>query len=152
MNEIHFFDPRQSRYCAFSNLHPRPLWLHGEIFASAEHAYLSAKARRPEVRRWLIAAPTPELAAIAGHGLPPEETAEGWPAWHVDFMRTVLQTKFDQAPDLRILLTSTGDARLVEWSPEDNPLARFWGEYQGEGANTLGNLLMALRAQFQQKP
>jgi predicted NAD-dependent protein-ADP-ribosyltransferase YbiA (DUF1768 family) len=42
-------------------------------------------------------------------------------------------------------LLSTGTAKIVEWAPEDSAVARFWGEYEGIGENTLGIMLMRLR-------
>ena len=63
-------------------------------------------------------------------------------------MRGVLQAKFEQHPDLRSLLLSTGDARLVESATVDNDVNRLWGEVNGVGKNMLGLLLMELRAEL----
>jgi hypothetical protein len=63
-------------------------------------------------------------------------------------MQAVLRAKFTQHEDLRALLLSTGNARLVEWTNVDNPINRTWGEVNGKGQNKLGILLMKVRAEL----
>jgi ribA/ribD-fused uncharacterized protein len=147
-NEIRFFDPRREIHSGLSNLFERPIELDGIPYLTAEHAYQAAKARDPQIRAWLMAAPTPELSAIVGDALTAEQTVPGWNDRHVDVMSRILHAKYDQHADLRALLLSTGDAKLVEWAPEDGAVARFWGEFQGRGENTLGKMLMGLRAVY----
>ncbi|PNB06401.1 DUF1768 domain-containing protein, partial [Pseudomonas sp. FW305-67] len=67
-----------------------------------------------------------------------------------DRMRRVLRAKFTQHADLRDLLLSTGDARLVEAATVDNDVNRLWGEVNGSGRNMLGVLLMEIRAELRQ--
>ncbi len=58
-------------------------------------------------------------------------------------MREALTAKFRQNPELLEQLLATGDAELVENSPVDY----FWGiGADGSGKNTLGKLLMEVRA------
>lgn len=117
----------------------------GVEFPSAEHAYQYGKPRRQEVRDWLMAAPSPALLAMAAHGLYHWDIAPGWSKTKVDRMRRVLLAKFTQHEDLRGILLSTGNARLVETGKEDNVVNRFWGEVNGVGKNTLGVLLTEVR-------
>ena len=145
MTVIKFYDPRVGDFCGLSNLHPRPMTFEGVAYASAEHAYQAAKARDPAVRAWLMAAPSPELVAVAGDALPFDDVAPGWAMSHVPLMERIVRAKFVEHADLRRLLLSTGAAKIVEWAPEDSAVARFWGEYEGIGENTLGNMLMRLR-------
>ena len=56
-----------------------------------------------------------------------------------------LRAKFADE-QLRALLLSTGDARLVENNKHDS----YWGIGDGHGANHLGRLLMKLRAELLQ--
>ncbi|WP_188908693.1 NADAR family protein [Aureimonas endophytica] len=148
MSTITFYDPRLGPHAWLSNLHPRPLEFEGRVYASAEHAFVSLKARDAATANWLAAAPTPELAAAAGHALPGEDTRPDWAEIQLATMRAVLKAKFNGASDLRERLIGTGTARLVEDSPEDGPIARFWGEWRGEGENWLGRLLADLRAAY----
>ena len=145
MRVVKFYDPRVGDFCGLSNLHPRPMTFEGVAYASAEHAYQAARAADPAVRAWLMAAPSPELVAAAGDALPPDDVAGGWAEMHVPLMDRILRAKFLEHADLRQLLLSTGTAKIVEWAPEDSAVARFWGEYEGIGENTLGIMLMRLR-------
>lgn len=145
MNEIRFYRASEKPYGAFSNLYRRDIVFEGEVFATSEHAYQAGKARRPAVRKWLMEAPSPALLAMAAHGLYYWDVAPGWSTTKFDRMRAVLRAKFIQHPDLRELLLSTGDARLVESATVDNEVNRLWGEVNGVGRNMLGVLLMEIR-------
>ena len=120
MKEIRFYRANEKPYGAFSNLFPRPIVFEGMTFPTAEHAYQAGKARRPEVREWLMAAPSPALLAMAAHGLYQWDITPSWSRIKVDRMRAVLHAKFIQHSDFRSLLTSTGSARLVESATVDN--------------------------------
>ena len=150
MTIVKFYDPREGPFAALSNLHPRPVTFQGLVYATAEHAYQVAKARDPRVRNWLMAAPTPELVAVAGDALPPDAIICGWEDVHVTLMAQIVRAKFLEHFDLRKLLLSTNDAKIVEWAPKDSSVARFWGEYEGLGYNTLGLMLMRLRDELRE--
>lgn len=148
MTEIRFYRANEKPYGAFSNLYRRPLLFENTSFATAEHAYQAGKARKPEVRAWLMAAPSPALLAMAAHGLYQWDIAPSWSRIKFDRMRAVLHAKFTQHDDLREMLLSTGAARLVESATVDNAVNRLWGEVNGVGKNMLGVLLMELRTQL----
>ncbi|MEG3159353.1 NADAR family protein [Sphingomonas sp. LB2R24] len=149
MDEIRFYRASEKPYGAFSNLHRRDVEFEGEVFATSEHAYQAGKARKPAVRQWLMDAPSPSLLAMAAHGLYYWDVAPGWSTTKFDRMRAILRAKFAQHEDLRALLLSTGDARLVESATVDNDVNRLWGEVNGIGKNMLGVMLMELRAELQ---
>lgn len=148
MKEIRFYRANEKPYGVFSNLYKRPIEFEGETFATAEHAYQAGKARKPEVRRWLMSAPSPALLAMAAHGLYVWDVAPNWSKVKFDRMKRILSAKFTQHEDLRELLLSTGTARLVESATVDNPVNRLWGEVNGVGQNKLGQLLMEVRAEL----
>ena len=85
---------------------------------------------------------------MAAHGLYTWDIVPNWSRIKLDRMREVLRAKFTQHPDLRELLLSTGNARLVEAGRTDNAVNREWGEVNGKGMNKLGVLLMELRAEL----
>lgn len=145
VEEIRFYRASEKPYGAFSNLYRREIVFEGETFATSEHAYQAGKARKPEVRAWLMSAPSPALLAMAAHGLYYWDVLPGWSKLKFDRMRAVLRAKFDQHSDLRALLLSTGSARLVESATVDNEVNRLWGEVKGQGRNMLGEMLMELR-------
>ncbi|ESY51892.1 MULTISPECIES: NADAR family protein [unclassified Mesorhizobium] len=144
-DEIRFYRASEKPYGAFSNLYRRPIDFEDETFPTSEHAYQAGKARKPEVRDWVLSAPSPGLVAMAAHGLYYWDIAPGWSRTKFDRMRGVLRAKFTQHEDLKDLLLSTRDARLVESATVDNEVNRLWGEVNGEGRNMLGQLLMELR-------
>ena len=138
MNEIRFYRASEKPYGAFSNLFRRNVVFEEEVFATSEHAHQAGKARRPAVRKWLMEAPTPALLAMAAHGLYYWDVAPGWSTTKFERMRAVLRAKFDQHQDLRDLLLSTGEVRIVETATVDNEVNRLWGEVNGVGRNMLG--------------
>lgn len=145
MDEIRFYRASEKPFGAFSNLYRRDIAFEDEVFATSEHAYQAGKARKPAVRKWLMEAPSPALLAMAAHGLYYWDVAPGWSTSKFDRMRAVLRAKFTQHDDLRELLLSTGDARLVESATVDSDVNRLWGEVNGVGRNMLGLMLMELR-------
>ncbi|MBK1650389.1 NADAR family protein [Rhabdochromatium marinum] len=150
--EIRFYRANENPYGAFSNLFPRPIEFDGRIYPTSEHAYQAGKARKPAVREWILNAPTPALAAMAAHGLYVWDVMPDWAQIKFDRMRAVLRAKFDQHADLRALLLSTGNARLVEAATVNNAVNRLWGEVDGKGENMLGVMLMELRTFYAQQP
>jgi hypothetical protein len=145
VQEIRFYRASEKPFGAFSNLFRREIEFEGENFATSEHAYQAGKARKPEVKAWLMSAPSPALLAMAAHGLYYWDISPGWSQKKFDRMRGVLHAKFTQHDDLRALLLSTGTARLIETATVDNEVNRLWGEVNGQGKNKLGELLMELR-------
>lgn len=148
MKEIHFYRADDKQYGVFSNLLRRPISFEGEIFPTAEHAYQAGKARKKEVRDWLMAAPSPSLLAMAAHGLYYWDIAPGWSTTKFARMKAVLVAKFTQHDDLKQTLLSTGKSRLVEAATVDSTVNRLWGEVNGVGKNMLGVLLMEVREEL----
>ena len=148
LTEVRFYRASEKPYGAFSNLYRREIEFEGEKFATSEHAYQAGKARKPEVRKWLMEAPSPALLAMAAHGLYVWDINSDWSRIKFDRMKRVLQAKFAQHEDLKQLLLSTGTARLVESATVDNAVNRLWGEVNGIGKNKLGELLMEVRAEL----
>jgi ribA/ribD-fused uncharacterized protein len=145
MKEISFYRANEKPYGAFSNLYRRAIVFEGGEYPTSEHAYQAGKARKDSVREWLMAAPSPSLLAMAAHGLYVWDVHPDWSKTKFDRMKRVLQAKFTQHEDLRELLLSTGNARLVEKATVDNAVNRLWGEVNGVGKNMLGQLLMEVR-------
>lgn len=150
LDEIHFYRASEKPYGAFSNLFRRPITFEGEVYPTSEHAYQAGKARKKEVKDWLMQAPSPSLLAMAAHGLYYWDIAPGWSKTKFDRMKWILLEKFSQHDDLYELLLSTGDKRLVEAATTDNAVNRLWGEVDGKGKNMLGILLMEVRGELRE--
>lgn len=146
--EIRFYRANEKPYGALSNLYRREVEFEGRVYPTSEHAYQAGKASKPAVRDWILSAPSPSLAAMAAHGLYTWDIVPNWAQIKFDRMRAVLRAKFDQHADLRELLLSTGQARLVESGTVNNAVNRLWGEVDGKGENMLGVMLMELRAEL----
>ncbi|MES3007442.1 MAG: NADAR family protein [Pseudomonadota bacterium] len=149
--EIHFYRANEKPFGVFSNLYRRSIEFEGTTYPTSEHAYQAGKARKAAVREWILSAPTPALAAMAAHGLYVWDVVPDWAQIKFDRMRAVLRAKFDQHVDLRDLLLSTGDARLVEKGTVNNAVNRLWGEVDGKGENMLGLMLMELRMAYRKE-
>jgi ribA/ribD-fused uncharacterized protein len=147
-HDIIFYRADEKPYGAFSNLYRREITFEGQVFATSEHAYQAGKARKKSVRDWILNAPTPGLVAMAAHGLYTWDIVPNWAKIKFDRMRNVLRVKFTQHEDLRMLLLSTNDNRLVEAGRVDNAVNRVWGEVNGKGQNMLGVLLMEIRTEL----
>jgi hypothetical protein len=147
--EIQFYRANEKPYGAFSNLFRRSMLFEGREFPTAEHAYQAGKARKDDVKEWILSAPTPGLVAMAAHGLYTWDIVPDWAQIKYDRMREVLRAKFAQHEDLKELLLSTGNARLVEAGRVVNIVNTTWGEVNGKGKNMLGILLMEVRDQLQ---
>lgn len=148
LGEIRFYRSNERPYGAFSNLHRRPVVFEEIEYPTAEHAYQAGKARKEEVKNWLLNAPSPALVAMAAHGLYTWDIAPNWSKTKFQRMKGVLLAKFSQHEDLKELLLSTGDVRLVESATVDNAVNRLWGEVNGVGKNMLGTLLMEVREEI----
>lgn len=151
-SEIRFYRASDKEYGAFSNLFRRSMKFDCETFPTAEHAYQAGKPRKPAVRAWLMAAPSPSLLAMAAHGLYSWDIAPGWSAGRYARMQAVVLAKFSQHADLADILLGTGDARLGEAGTVDNEVNRRWGEVNGRGENWLGKILMETRARLGERP
>lgn len=146
--DIPFYRSNEKPYGVFSNLFRRAMVFEGREYPTAEHAYQAGKARKEAVREWILSAPSPSLVAMAAHGLYTWDITPDWSRTKFDRMRNVLRAKFTQHEDLKEILLSTGDARLVEVGRTDNLVNRTWGEVNGKGSNMLGVLLMEVREEI----
>ena len=149
-NEIRFYRANEKPYGAFSNLSRWTVTFEGVEYPTAEHAYQAGKARKESVRDWILSAPSPSLVAMAAHGLYYWDIVPGWSKNKFHRMKNILMAKYTQHPELRELLESTGDKRLVESATVDNEVNRTWGKVNGKGKNMLGVLLMEVREELRQ--
>lgn len=147
MTDIRFYRANGEHGWA-SCLFRRPMVFEGETFDCAERAYQAGpggKARKPQVRAWLLAAPSPALCAMAAHGLYHWDIRTGWSRDRRPRMLNVLRAKADQHADIADWLEATGTARIVECGTVDNEVNRRWGEVNGRGQNWLGLGWMQVR-------
>ncbi len=125
----------------FSNFAAYPISLDGEQWPTSEHYFQAQKFHDRKYRQKIRTANTPMLAASLGRDRK-QKLRRDWDAVKVGVMRAAVLAKFTQHADLRLLLLSTGDAKLVEHTENDD----YWGDGgDGSGKNMLGRILMQVR-------
>jgi ribA/ribD-fused uncharacterized protein len=141
MGETIFFYAVSDDYGAFSNFAAYAITVRGERWPTSEHFFQAQKFEDAKVRAAIRRVKSPMEAARLGRDRK-HRLRRDWDSARVSVMREGLRAKFTQHGDLRGLLLSTGDAKLVEHTERDE----FWGDGgDGSGANMLGRLLMELR-------
>lgn len=128
-------------YFFLSNMYPTVLYINGEIYPSAEHAFQAMKSLDREERLAMSVCRSPEEAKKAGKLV---KLRPDWEDVKVNFMKRILEAKF-QNKKLADMLIATCGEELVEGNTWGDT---FWGVCKGEGKNTLGKLLMEVREEI----
>lgn len=115
----------------------------GLKYATVEHAFQACKfPDGSDAHEAARTAPTPGEAKKLGRN---GRQRSDWNMVRVGVMHRLLKLKFAPGTALATRLLDTGDAELIE----DNTWGdRFWGVCDGRGENTLGKLLMEVRAEL----
>ena len=125
----------------FSNFAPFPIVLAKKTWPTTEHYFQAQKFKDPAARERVRKAKTPRLAARIGRDRK-NKLRRDWESVKVQAMTDAVRAKFQQHEDLRELLMSTGEAKLVEHTSND----AYWGDGgDGSGRNMLGLVLMRVR-------
>lgn len=134
-----------------SNFYPVQVTVGGITYPTSEHAFQAQKARSAGERRAMATLASPVLAKQRGREL---EIPENWDSIRKRIMLNVVIFKFVQNPHLARLLEETGARVLTEGNAWHDS---FWGVCRdpgphppqcagtGQGANYLGQILMAVR-------
>jgi len=131
-------------YGCFSNFSRHSIKVDGKRYATSEHYYQSQKFKGTRFESVVRKAKGPKQAAREGRDKK-KPLRKDWESAKENVMYKALQAKFDQHPDCRETLLSTGDAKIIEASPKDP----YWGWGPNrQGKNRLGFLLMRLREEL----
>ena len=142
---IQFYSTRAA-YGEFSNFSAHPIRLKDRVWPTTEHYFQAQKFPDTPHEEQIRNTPSPMIAARLGRSRSSPLRAD-WEHVKEDIMREALRAKFTQHSDLRELLLSTADRKLIEHTAND----RYWGDGgDGRGRNRLGALLMELRASLRQ--
>lgn len=131
----------RGEYEFLSNMYPTLLYVNGELYPSAEHAFQAMKCLDRNDRIAISVCRSPQEAKQAGKLV---DLRPDWESVKVNLMHSILSAKFSNA-DLAQKLKATGDQELIEgndWG--DN----FWGVCDSTGKNMLGKLLMQVREEI----
>lgn len=147
MDVINFYSVGDS-FGEFSNFAPFPITLDGTRWPTTEHYFQAQKFDNPEYREKIRSENSPMQAARLGRDRK-QKLRRDWESVKVGIMRAAVLAKFTQHAELRDLLLSTGNAKIVEHTENDD----YWGDGgDGTGKNMLGRILMDVRDQLQNEP
>jgi ribA/ribD-fused uncharacterized protein len=125
----------------FSNFAAFPIELKGVVWPTSEHYFQAQKFAGTHHEELIRMAASASAAAKMGRERRRPLRAD-WDTVKDDVMREVVLAKFEQYPELKLLLLCTGDAEIVEHTTNDS----YWGDGgDGSGLNMLGRILMETR-------
>ena len=137
------FYSTNDEYGAFSNFSPHGFNLDGRWWRTSKHYFQAQKfagtndAYVEEIRQ----AKSPMIAARLGRSRK-VKLRRDWEGAKDGVMRRAVLKKFETRADIRELLLSTGDEKLIEKTTDDH----YWGiGTNGTGKNRLGQILMEVR-------
>ncbi len=140
---IHFYSTT-GEYGCFSNFSRHAVFLKGKRWPTSEHYFQAQKFAGEPDEEDVRKANKPMLAASMGRDRK-RPLRRDWERVKERVMMEALRAKFTQHEELKAVLLGTGEAVLVEHTPNDS----YWGGGgDGSGRNRLGQLLMQLRAEL----
>ncbi len=143
VQEIRFYRV-DDEYGCFSNFSAHPLTLKGKIWPTVEHYFQAQKFAGTEHEHSIRLVSSPMIAARQGRDRK-KPLRKDWESVKDSIMREAVFAKFTQHEDLKRVLLSTGDAKLIEDTPRDS----YWGcGKTGKGLNMLGQILMSVRKEI----
>jgi ribA/ribD-fused uncharacterized protein len=147
MPEVIRFYSVGDEYGCFSNFARYPVRLGGKVWPTSEHYFQAQKFEDAGHREAIRRAKSPMIAARMGRDRK-KKLRRDWESVKVSVMTQAVRAKFTQHDDIRAVLLGTGDARLVERTGNDD----YWGDGgDGSGRNMLGQVLMRVRAELQDR-
>lgn len=136
-----YFYSTNDKYGKFSNFTTAPILLDGKTWKTVEHYFQAQKFAGTEQENEIRNAATPMIAANKGRSRK-YPLRHDWESVKDQIMRSAVTAKFEQHPELRQLLLSTGEEPIIEKTTTD----LYWGcGTDGTGKNMLGIILMEVR-------
>lgn len=123
-----------------SNLYPSPMVVDGKFYQTVEHAFHACKAKNDEDAKLVRECESAIQAKRLGRQMP---VRDDWEEVQIAVMRRLLLVKFCSNRQLVKKLLDTGDRKIV-YSNNDGDW--YWGQYEGNGHNNIGILLMEVRS------
>lgn len=141
MNDHIKFYKVNDPFGCFSNFSKHSFNLDDETWLTAEHYFQSRKFLDENVKEKIRAVESPMDAALIGRNRN-YSLVKNWESIKDEVMRVAVFAKFSQNDDIKEILLSTGDAKIVEHTKNDS----YWGDGgDGNGKNMLGLILMETR-------
>ena len=131
-------------YGEFSNFADYPIKIKNKTWPTSEHYFQAMKFKDKSEQENIRKANSPMLAARMGRDRK-RKLRRDWESAKVNVMREAVLAKFTQHDELKQLLLSTGDAKIIEHTANDD----YWGDGgDGKGRNMLGRILMDVRSKL----
>jgi putative RNA 2'-phosphotransferase len=144
-NKIKFYRVNDEYGC-FSNFSPHPFKLDGKVWPTSEHYFQAKKFLNEAIQEEIRREKSPMIAARMGRDRK-KPLRRDWEAVKDEIMLNAIRAKFAQHDDIRAILLSTGEAKLIEHTTND----RYWADGgDGSGRNRLGEILMQVRARLRE--
>ena len=125
----------------FSNFAKFPVKIKNKLWPTSEHYFQAMKFESKEIQEKIRKCKRPDEAARIGRDRK-LKIKKNWDSSRDNVMREVVKAKFTQYEELKTLLLSTGDAKLIEHTKNDD----YWADGgDGKGKNMLGKILMEVR-------
>jgi ribA/ribD-fused uncharacterized protein len=143
MDDVRFYSV-SDEFGEFSNFAAYPIEIDGDRWPTTEHYFQAQKFADAAYRKKIRVTASPMIAARLGRSRK-QPLRRDWEAVKVGIMRAAVLAKFTQHDELRALLLSTGERKIVEHTERDS----YWGDGgDGSGQNMLGRILMQVRAEL----
>ena len=140
MSDVINFYSVSDEFGCFSNFAPYPISLGGKAWPTSEQYFQGQKFEDEQHREAIRKAKSPMIAARMGRDRK-KRLRRDWESVKVSIMTEAVRAKFTQHEDIRAMLLSTGEAKLVEHTENDS----YWGDGgDGSGKNMLGQILMRI--------
>lgn len=131
----------------FSNFAAFPIEIGGKTWQTSEHYFQAQKFTNAAHIKKIRSAKSPMEAARLGRSRK-VPIRKDWEKSKDSVMHLAVTKKFSQHPELKELLISTANRKLVEHTANDD----YWGDAgDGSGKNMLGRILMTVRDQLQKR-
>nr|WP_312150063.1 NADAR family protein [Photorhabdus noenieputensis] len=142
-NTIYFYKVNEPYGC-FSNFSKHGLAVNGVYWPTVEHYFQANKFFDVNIRENIRRLNLPRDAANAGRDRK-KPLRTDWEEVKDNIMRFAVLEKFKQHKEIREILLSTGNTRLIEHTKNDF----YWADGgDGSGKNMLGIILMEVREQL----
>jgi ribA/ribD-fused uncharacterized protein len=144
--EIKFYSVSEL-YGQFSNFALYPIKIDGKIWQTSEHYFQAQKFDNKDYQTKIQNAISPQKATELGRSRK-MKIVKNWDKIKDNIMYDVVKAKFTQYDELKELLLSTQNAKIIEHTEND----AYWGDNgDGSGLNKLGKILMKVREFLQEE-
>ena len=142
-DSINFYSV-SDKFGEFSNFAQYPIKLKGKTWATSEHYFQAQKFKDNAYQTKIRKATNPMQAAQLGRSRKVKLRPD-WEKIKDSVMYDAVKAKFTQHKELKELLLSTENAKLIEHTENDS----YWGDGgNGKGKNKLGKILMKVREEL----